>query len=231
VSETSAGRSSFVARRSRATGWRETVALEVVLWIALVLTVMSQVVRPLADAGGPRWGVASWGETPTVTVTLDDAALATVTPSGLPAVGADAVLPGDVSMAPTGQAVVILENPTFRQLAAAYGEDVGYGLVVACVLVLAILAVRDLRRGELFTRRNLRRIYAAGVVVAGGGMLAQAVGLWGRTGLLADPAVAPHVVLDWTLSWAPLVAGLVVLGVAEAVRQGIAMRRDVEGLV
>ncbi|PJI93592.1 hypothetical protein [Luteimicrobium subarcticum] len=219
--------------RVRARG--ESVALEVLLWGILLVVLVTQVIRPVVGPDGLGWyDGASVEGPPSITVTLDPAVVDTMTvPPTLPTLDdtAGAVSPGQVEIVPSRDATVTFWSPTFRQLAAADGQELVDGLVAAAVLALVILVVRDLRHGELFTSRNLRRGYAVAATVAGGGMLAQAVGTWGRIGVLESPQVAPYARLEWTVSWGPLVAGLAVFVAVEAVRQGVQLRRDVEGLV
>ena len=49
--------------------------------------------------------------------------------------------------------------------------------------------------------------------------------------MLRHPMVEPYVVQDFSITFAPAIAGLAIAVLAEVFRQGAVLREDVEGLV
>jgi len=231
-------------RHEAARARRAVTALEVLLWAVLTVVLLTQLVRPLVGPAllgwvqGPYWGTlpsiqahlsgAAWAE-----AAQQAAAAGTTLPSallhGLPA---GKYIRGEAVGAtlPTGLTVSVLDPDLRQAVGTAVGPLLG-GLVVIAALLLAILVVRDLRRGLLFTTTNLHRAYAAAAVLAVGGTLAELAGAWGRVGILRSPRIAGYVDVDWSISLTPLVLGLAIAGGAEILRLGTRMQDDVEGLV
>lgn len=219
-----------------------TNVLEGVLWCLVIVTALTSVVRPLVGPAllgigtGPYWGAA-----PSVTADVADSVWAQALEENggtLPAFGPGSLIggpfgPGDSVEAtlPNTTDVSVWAPMTFRQLTAVAGAPILDGLVLVAALLLAILVVRDLRRGRLFSAVNLRRTYAIAAVVAIGGTIAQVAGAWGRVGVLESPRLDGYVVVSWSVSWMPLVVGLTIACAAEVLRLGMRMQRDVEGLV
>jgi hypothetical protein len=215
--------------------------LEGALWVLLAVVLVTQVVRPLVGPSmlgigqGPYWGV---DREVRADLSADVWAKAAAELGGtLPAslgrgLGAGEYHQGEAVESTLPNSVQVQAwDPDLRQTVGLGGSALLAGVVVAVALVLAILVVRDLRRGRLFRAANLRRVYAAAVVVGFGGMLAQALGAWGRVGILESPRLAGYVEPSWSVSFVPLVVGLTLAGGAEVLRLGARMQRDVEGLV
>ncbi|MDM7855050.1 DUF2975 domain-containing protein [Cellulomonas alba] len=215
--------------------------LEATLWVLLAVVIVTQVVRPLVGPSmlgigqGPYWGM---DREIRADLSPDVWARAAADLGGtLPAALARGLGDGEYHR---GEAVestlpnsveIQAWDPDLRQTAGLGGSALLTGVVVAVALALALLVVRDLRRGRLFRAANLRRVYAAAVVVGFGGMLAQVLGAWGRVGILESPRLAGYVEPSWSVSFVPLVVGLTLAGGAEVLRLGVRMQRDVEGLV
>jgi Protein of unknown function (DUF2975) len=112
------------------------------------------------------------------------------------------------------------------------GGDLLRTATVLAVTFLLLLMVRSLRAGDPFTESNSRRIVWVALLVAIGGQAAvlmdvmaghlvvsggQSFGGWGQFPLIIDV----H----------PLAYGLVLAVIAAVFRHGVALRREVEGLV
>lgn len=211
------------------------VVLEAFLWLAVAVTAVVGVARPLLGPNGLGWFYRGpfADVVPTVPATLTARALATATAPDLPAFPPDdPTTPGTgLEIGWDGHATVTIWDPDLRQWAAVTGTEVVRGVVTLAVLVLLVLAVRSLRRGRLFERANLVRVYLIAGLVGVGGTLAQVAAAWGRVGVLHAPAVREYVSGGFTVSFVPLWAGLAIAVGAEVVRQGARMRADVEGLV
>lgn len=103
--------------------------------------------------------------------------------------------------------------------------------LAAVALYLIFRIVRSARVGDPFVRANVSRLRALAVVVGIGGLIVSAYAAWLRRWLLDGSGAAGLVAQDWTVSFLPLVAGVVVGVLAEVWRRGVAMREDLEGLV
>lgn len=216
--------------------------LEAVLWALVVIAALTSVVRPLVGPAalsvgrGPYWGLA-----PTLQADVKDSVweeAAEANGGSLPDIGPGYLVGGPFARGdyveaslPNSTDVSVWAPMTFRQVVAFAGAPILGGLVVVAALLLAILVVRDLRRGRLFTSVNLRRTYAIAAVVGIGGTLAEVAGAWGRVGVLKSPVLDGYVSVSWSVSWMPLVVGLAIACAAEVLRLGARMQRDVEGLV
>lgn len=122
-------------------------------------------------------------------------------------------------------------GPTFRDRLAYAGPVLFAEALALTVLVLLWRIVRTLALGEVFVRDNARRMVAIGLVVAAGGSLAQLLRALGWADMVAHSAAAGVVRVAWSFSFLPLLAGAVILLLAEVFRQGVGMRADVDGLV
>lgn len=215
---------------------RFSILIEAGLWLWLAADVVDGVLRPLL--GSPGLGLlygTYWGRRPSIDATLTEDALASVPES--------TVLPGPLVGGPfppgeyvetsglDGFTVAVQDGMSPRQWTGLVGGEILAALVSVVTLSLFILMVRDLRRGDLFRPLNLTRLYRAAVVLAVGGTAAELLTLWGRHGVLLAERLGGVAVLDWTVSLNPLLLGVALLVVAEALRQGIRMRADTEGLV
>jgi hypothetical protein len=235
----SAGSAATPAPSLAARAWtprRFSILVEAGLWLWMAANIVDGVLRPLL--GSPGLGLlygTYWGRRPSVDATLTEDALARVPES--------AVLPGPLVGGPfppgeyvetyglDGFTVVVQDTMSARQWTGLVGGEILAAVVSAVVLSLFILMVRDLRRGDLFRPLNLTRLYRAAVVLAVGGMASVLLHVWGRHGVLLADRLDGVAVLDWTVSLNPLLLGVALLVVAEALRQGIRLRADTEGLV
>lgn len=235
---------SKTAHRPRAvvTARAAATVLEAVLWTALAATLVTRVVRVLLGPALLDVGQGSfWGMAPSIPARLSGSTWNTAVDQmggSLPpalAYGLDGgpfERGGHVEVTiPTGVEVSVWEPMAFRQMVGVAGAEILGGLVLAVALFLAVLIVRDLRRGELFSPRNLRRTYVIAAVVGVGGMIAEAAAAWGRVGVLESPRIAGVVEVAWSVSFIPLIAGLAIAVGAEILRLGTRMQSEVQGLV
>ncbi len=110
------------------------------------------------------------------------------------------------------------------------------GLVLALAVVAVALLLRhvvgQVRAGAPFTTSSLRALRAVGVVIAATSVLHPFVAGFATSAVmsraLADSS-SYSVGFDFSPLW--LLAGMVVLAVAEAFRTGVRLTEDVEGLV
>ncbi|GHJ44150.1 hypothetical protein Cs7R123_14920 [Catellatospora sp. TT07R-123] len=123
-----------------------------------------------------------------------------------------------------------------------WGMDLGDRLayvapeLLAQALILLVLwllwrTVRTVPAGEVFTVGNARRMVGVGLAVAAGGSAVQLVAYQAHRLVVEHSAAAGVVRAVFSFSWVPLVAGAVVLLLAEVFRQGVRLRADVDGLV
>jgi hypothetical protein len=149
---------------------------------------------------------------------------------------ADAVrgLPLEVDPSVGGgrQATTVLTDPTTGQHLLALAPHL-LGVAAVTVAALLLLGVaRALRHGDPFTPSSARRLTALGFLVLVAGLLGPAVAELLRLLLLwSTPAAAQGWTFSAELSLWPVLAGMLVLFVAEVFRRGAALRADVEGLV
>ena len=135
-----------------------------------------------------------------------------------------------VEMGLSGMALFVLE-PTWRNRLAYAGPVLFAQALALTVLVLLWRIVGTVASGEVFVRENARRMLAIGLIVAVGGSVAQVLRYLGWVDMIAHSAAAGVVKAEWSFSFLPLLAGAVILLLAEVFRQGVRMRADVEGLV
>jgi hypothetical protein len=227
--------------RAMVTARAAAIVLEAMLWLALAATLVNQVVRPLLSEALLRVGRGPfWGSVPSVPARLSDSTWHTAVEqmggSLPPALRHEFSGPYerggyvDVTI-PTGVEISVWDPMTFRQMVGVAGAELLGGLVITAALLLTILIVHDLRRGELFSPRNLRRVYVVAAVVGAGGMLAQVAAAWGRVGVLESPRIAGVVDVAWTVSFTPLIVGLAIAVGAEILRLGMRMQDEVRWLV
>ena len=147
---------------------------------------------------------------------------------------------GSVDAATGGQAVEVngpwkaqatFANPTLGQRLLVVAPPVVASLTGMLVAVLLLRLLGTVRRGEPFVAANVRRLRLIAVAIAVGSTVAQLLELAGRASLLSEPAIEPFVKLTFEMSFAPLVAALLVAAVAEITAVGTALHREVEGLV
>jgi hypothetical protein len=214
---------------------RFSIAVEVGLWLWIAAATVDGLLRPLLGATG--LGILHgtyWGAHPLVDATLTEDAAATVTqPTVLPGYLVGGPFPrGEYveTLGLDGFTVAVGDGMSARQWFGLVGGELA-GAVTVVALALFVLMVRDLRRGDLFRGANLHRLYVVAAVIGVGGTLSEVLLAWGRTAVLQADRLGGAAALDWTVSLNPLILGGALLVVAEALRQGIRMRADTEGLV
>jgi hypothetical protein len=200
--------------------------------LALIAVAVFGVIRPAIGPAGLRLGTGPvFGRLPSVEVTLDARNVQISTEPALPTLDG-MIEPGDgLELAiPTGTEVVLFVPDLAQRLGFA-GAAVAQGLLVMAVLGLLLAVTRSLRRGDPFVAANALRLYLIAGLVGIGGQLVVGLTAWARWQVLTHPDVAPYVVAEHELSFAPLVAGLGIAVAAEVFRQGTRLRDEVEGLV
>lgn len=210
---------------------RLAYALEWVMRAGVLLVLVTAVIRPLASAPILGFGKGPyWAGMTTVTVAVDEAAFSSgelVLPELPGVMGRGEFQQGDaLEMLPRLDAMIVVNNPDFRQAVALVWVPLLNGLAVIAVMILTIRILRTVRRGDVFVADNVRRLHAIAGIVAVGGCVLQALSLWGYLGVVGNPAVAAYVQPTWEISWVPLVASLAVVVGAEVFRQGIRLRGD-----
>ena len=209
--------------------------LEGLLVAAIAVTALLGVVRPIL--GTTVLGLAGgsfFGRFPSVGATLDPDEVRVETTPRLPSLATRGEIPrGDAleMTLPTRTVVAVYQDLDARQMLGLVGSEILAALLTMAVLVCLLMLVRSLRRGDPFVPANARRLYIIAAAVGFGGQAVLFLQAWGRSGVLAHPAVAPYVVHDAHMSVMPLLAGLAIAVGAEVFRQGTALREEVEGLV
>lgn len=122
-------------------------------------------------------------------------------------------------------------GPSIRDRLAYAGPALFVEALALTVLVLLWRVVGTLARGEVFVRDNAHRMVAIGLLVAVGGSASQLLRNLGWADMITHSAAAGIVRAAWSFSFVPLLAGAVILLLAEVFRQGVRMRADVDGQV
>ena len=104
-------------------------------------------------------------------------------------------------------------------------------LLAAGALWLVLLIVRSVRHADPFTETNARRLRLLAVLVAVGGTLVSALGSVLRRWLLDSSGAGNIVARDWSVSWTPLLAGLLIAVLAQLWSHGVQMRDELEDVV
>lgn len=211
--------------------------IELTLVVAILVTAVLGVVRPLIGPGGLGLaGGSIFGASPSVDVTLDYRKVHVQTDPALPSLDDfDGIASGDgveLNM-PTGTTATVFDADLrqFVGLVGLVGPEALTGLLTITVLVLLLLIVRTLRRGDPFIPANARRLYVVAGAVGIGGQAVVLLEAWGRAGVLTHPMVAPYVYGGTHITVVPLVVGLGIAVAAEVFRHGADLREEVAGLV
>lgn len=143
--------------------------------------------------------------------------------------------------AATGQAPVELGGPVEVQLSfwdpsASQRTIWAIGQVLAPTLIaagiwLVFQIVRSTRRGDPFTAVNEQRLWALALLVGVGGTSYQLVDEFIRMLLIQRSAAADMFATTATISFLPLVFGLLIALLAAVWRIGIDLREDVEATI
>jgi hypothetical protein len=124
-----------------------------------------------------------------------------------------------------------LWGPTWRDRLAYAGPNLLVALLTLAVLFLLYRIVGTVARGDVFSRTNARRIVWIGLLAGVGGSVAQLVQFAAHRDMVDRSAAAGLVEVPFHFSGAPLLAGALVIVLAEAFRQGVRLHDDVDGLV
>lgn len=200
--------------------------LEGLVLLALAMAVIGTIVsiRGPFEFGGPGGLITEYGET--VEVQLRDRCDTSPLAGGRVGFGGVCTAPIDVGGSSSWNAP--FERPAFAL------ARIGTGVLAVCVLYLLLRIVRTLRAGDPFVAANARRLTVMGFLVAVGGIVLQAVRTAAEMAVIERvDRLAPGVVggREFELSFLPVAAGLLLVGLAEVFRQGARLREDVEGLV
>lgn len=122
-------------------------------------------------------------------------------------------------------------GPTALDRLAYAGPSLLTAILTLVVLLLLYRIVTTIDRGEVFSTTNAVRIRWIAATVGIGGVAAQFIEYWAHQGMIARSAAAGLVQAQLHFSAAPLLAGALILVLAEVFRQGVRLRHDVEGLV
>jgi hypothetical protein len=104
-------------------------------------------------------------------------------------------------------------------------------LLAAGALWLVLLIVRSARDADPFTETNARRLRLLAVLLAVGGTIVSVLGAVLRRWLLDNSGASNIVARDWTVTWIPLLVGLVIAVLAQVWSHGVEMRNELEDVV
>ena len=131
---------------------------------------------------------------------------------------------------PVEAQISFLDPTTSQRTIWAIGQLLAPIMVIAGIwLVLQI--VRSTRKGDPFTSENERRLWTLAVLVAGGGTVYQLIAGFGRMLLIQRSAAAELFTITATVSFLPLILGLLIALLAAVWRIGIDLREDVEATI
>jgi hypothetical protein len=181
--------------------------------------VPSVVVRP--DAGFAERFPASGAEPQVMFPWTETASGTADAATGLP----------PVELAPWHSLELIFWAPTWPDRIGFAGPKLAEQAMVLVVLWLLWLVVRTVPAGEIFTPANARRMLTIGAVVALGGSAVQLLTYLAHRAIISRSAADGILEVAFSLSFLPLLAGAVILLLAEVFRQGVRLRADVDGLV
>ncbi len=205
-------------------------AAEAVLLLGLAAVAVLGIARPLIGPGGldlARGGL--FGALPAIDVTLQDRMHLEPAP---PQLGAGPVAAGQGGeLHGPLKAQVQLFNLDLAQRLGVTGAQVVAGIVAFGVLLILLLIVRSLGRGDPFRSGNISLLVAMAALVGAGGQAAVFLAVWGRVSVLSQPTLEPYVVIDASINFLPVLAMGGILIAAEVFRRGRRLREDVEGLV
>lgn len=108
---------------------------------------------------------------------------------------------------------------------------VASSLMLIGVLVLAFRIVGSIRAEGFASRRNSQRLLAMAIIVGLGGSLVQAAEIVGHRIILDRSAAAGLFEIQWSFSFTPLLAGMILLMCSHVVRRNAELQEEVAGLV
>ncbi len=152
-----------------------------------------------------------------------DHVLAAQTPTNLPAYAA---------VDPSGEIIVIVEDPTFKQATLGLLGWLPTAVVVGTMLAVLFRVVGDALRAGPFTAGVIRRLRALSVFVMIGGPLAALAQFGAHILLVLEVGQrGPGGVLDLSGSTLWVVTGLGYLAIAEVAHRGLAMQQELAEVI
>ncbi|QDQ09153.1 DUF2975 domain-containing protein [Streptomyces spectabilis] len=133
--------------------------------------------------------------------------------------------------ASSSQARLCQQDPSFAQRAAGVGDELTWGLFAAVALVMLALLMKAIVKNGPFTNSAAQHLTRLGWAVTLGAPLASLLTGWSHGWLVQSmaPVVGSDVRMDGPLEL--IVPGLAALILGKIMRQGVAMREDLEGTV
>jgi hypothetical protein len=211
------------------------LALEVLVCLAGIQFAVWGIAVPLVDAAHADRPPATRGS---IQSSMTDRLVYELTPEGVAEVyGPDAAPPadghvevGELTLTPVTTAEVTFAHPGWADIVATTGATLAVGLTGLAVSVILWQVVRSVRRGSPFHRANARRLYAAGSVTLGGGVVWLACA-FGQIAVAARDDLDKIVYPSLTLQFGFVAIAAVLVVMAEVFRRGVALQAETEGLV
>jgi hypothetical protein len=122
-------------------------------------------------------------------------------------------------------------EPTTVQRLLWLSWRVSFPLLAAGALCLVLLIVRSVRDADPFTATNARRLRQLAALVGLGGSLVSVLGAVLRRWLLDNSGAGNIVARDWSVSWLPLLIGLLLAVLAQVWSRGVEIRDELEDVV
>lgn len=206
---------------------RSAALLETLLAAAMVLVTVSLVLIPLLGPGGLGVGTGPvLGRLPAVQAQLSSALV-----PQLPVLEGTFQEGDAVELGAPVLVTATVFSPSPSQRLGLVGGRVLTGLTALAVLGLLLQIVRSLRRNDVFIPRNAQRLRRLAAALGLGGTAAQLLTAFGMARVVDAAAVRGSLLPVFELSYLPVMGALGVAVLAEAFRQGAALRQDVDGLV
>jgi hypothetical protein len=122
-------------------------------------------------------------------------------------------------------------GPTRLDRWAYAGPSLATALLTLAVLFLLYQILGSVPKGEVFSRANARRMLWIAAIVGIGGSAVQLIEYAAHQNMVDHSAAAGLVEVPFHFGAGPLLAGVLILVLAEVFRQGVRLRDDVAGLV
>lgn len=131
---------------------------------------------------------------------------------------------------PVEAELTFLSPTTSQRVIWAIGELVGPALALAGIWTI-YRVVRSARAAEVFTSANERRLWSLAFLIAVGGTIESMISGFTDLLLIQRSAAADLFLVSSTISFLPLVVGMLVAMLASVWRLGVSMREDLEGTI